>query len=696
MTLLSILLSMFFVTPTDKTLTNDTLHHKEIKEITIYSISNDKIAVPMVEVSKTELIKNDFRTPADALQTQTGIALSRDGGWATGINVRGMGEQRLMILVDGDRLQTATDVAGAMSTVSMAQLGKIEVVKGAGSVLFGSGAVGGVINFVSDRPTYTALKTLKGNLQSSYSSVNNMFGAAASVDVTNESWYFRATGSYRAADSYKMPTGLLKNSQFNDGAWSLSGGLRNKYNHEILFGYNEYYVWDAGIPGGAVFKPVSVVRYSGVRRRQFNGEYIINNVSDLIRRLSVKAYNQNIHRNVENVANPVANPLKVIVPSSVNATSGVKATAELYFNDYNTMTVGAEGWIRKVETKRDSYTYGTDTLVVADQPTPKADVLNTGIFALYKKVIDPKYFLINMGARLDFFKTSNDSLFKELYRYKLVAGKPVYDYTGRTLRMKPSDQLELSYALNVDFIYTPSYKNKFALSLSSAYRVASVEERYKYIDQAGTLRVGNPDLKPEMGAFTNFSYTHTDRKWMVRTDVFANYLFDMIAEVPGVYTNINGQPVHALITSNINKALYAGAEVEANWNITRHFSAMANASYVLAKDVTSGDYLIQIPPLHGLVKLNYAIDKRVKLGLSAKWATKQTQAAETESKTAGHLIYNFDVQSANIALGMFKLNFVGGIENILDKAYKNHLFATRGLDFYEPGRNFFAKVNLKW
>ena len=151
MTFLTILLSVFFALPTDSTTSKtDSIHQKHIKEVTVYSIASTKIGLPYVSVDKKEIEKQEYRTPADALQTQTGIALSRDGSWGTSVNVRGMGEQRLMLLVDGDRLQTATDVAGALSTVSLNQVEKIEIIKGAGSVLFGSGAVGGVVNFVTE------------------------------------------------------------------------------------------------------------------------------------------------------------------------------------------------------------------------------------------------------------------------------------------------------------------------------------------------------------------------------------------------------------------------------------------------------------------------------------------------------------------------------------------------------------------
>ena len=110
--------------------------------------------------------------------------------------------------------------------------------------------------------------------------------------------------------------------------------------------------------------------------------------------------------------------------------------------------------------------------------------------------------------------------------------------------------------------------------------------------------------------------------------------------------------------------------------------------------MSNGKFLTQIPPVHGIAQLNYRLPKLFNAGLSAQWAATQTEAAETETQTAGHVILNFDVQSARIKVDETALKLFAGMENILDKAYKNHLFATRGFDYYEPGRNVYVKV--KW
>ena len=128
----------------------DSIKSKEISEITIFGGFPKMLALPMVVVDAASLQSASICTPADILQRETGISLSRDGIWATSVNLRGFSEQRLLLMVDGDRIQTATDIAGTLSTIDVNSLNKIEVIKGASSVLYGTGAMGGVVNFVSD------------------------------------------------------------------------------------------------------------------------------------------------------------------------------------------------------------------------------------------------------------------------------------------------------------------------------------------------------------------------------------------------------------------------------------------------------------------------------------------------------------------------------------------------------------------
>lgn len=675
---------------------SDSIKQKEIREFTVYSSAAQQIALPYIKVDKSFIDKNNFATAADALSTETGISLVRDGSWATSLNVRGISEQRLLLLSNGDRMLTATDIAGAMSTVDLNNLEKIEVIKGAASVLYGSGAMGGIVNFISDRPGYASFFSTSGKISSGYSTVNQLWNSAANINLKDSNWYLGVHGSYRTAGNTSTPKGEITNSQFHDAAFGVNGGLTYGDNQELLVSYNHSEAWDIGLPGSNVFPKTSVVRYKDFKRNQMNGEYIFKDLSYNLTELRFKAYMQNIERDVENIVSSAPASKSLVLPSSRNNTYGAKVTAQLYFNDYNTMTVGVDSWQRSAETARLKVQQANDTIVVGEQPTPNAQMLNAGIFALYKHIIDPKYLRMNFGLRGDYIRTHNDTAYNQIFKYQIADGKQTDMPFNKSILFLPRTHQQISYSAHIDVDYTPFKGNKLGLSVANSYRVPSIEERFKYIDQAGTLRVGNPDLKPEKGFFGNLSYSYSNKKVLLKADVFANYMIDLIAEQQGSFKFPGGSMVNALVNVNIDEALYTGAEAELEWLVLKNLWIDANASYVKAKNIKTGDFLPLIPPAHGLAAVNYRVSKTFEAALSAVWAVKQIEAASGENETAGYVVYNFNAHSMPLKFKSTHIQLFAGIDNIMDKAYKNHLYNNRGLNFYEPGRNFFAKVKWMW
>ena len=86
----------------------DTVINKEIKEVEVVAGLSNIFTLPTAVVDKKTLDASSFFTPADALRRETGISIVRDAPWATSLNVRGLSEQRLIVMSDGDRIQTAT------------------------------------------------------------------------------------------------------------------------------------------------------------------------------------------------------------------------------------------------------------------------------------------------------------------------------------------------------------------------------------------------------------------------------------------------------------------------------------------------------------------------------------------------------------------------------------------------------------
>ena len=212
--------------------------------------------------------------------------------------------------------------------------------------------------------------------------------------------------------------------------------------------------------------------------------------------------------------------------------------------------------------------------------------------------------------------------------------------------------------------------------------------------------VGNPGLKPEKGTFSNLNYTFSGNKFLLKADIFANYLNDLITEKSGTYTYINANGVtvseDAFVNENVSKALFLGTELEGRWKINQQFSLFANASYTHARDMDANAPLPQIPPLSGFASFNYQSKKQIGASFSALWAATQNEIATGETATTGHIIYNMNIHSGDIILNNSKLELFAGVDNLLNTVYLDHLSTTRGILKLEPGRNIYLKVKWGW
>ena len=124
-----------------------------IGEVVVSSLRMDrkirKLPASMSVAGAFDYKKNSSLTLSNVLRNEPGIAMGSDGIWATGINIRGLDENRLVILIDGNRVETATDLTASLSMVDVNDIERVEVIKGAQSSLYGTGAMGGIVNIIT-------------------------------------------------------------------------------------------------------------------------------------------------------------------------------------------------------------------------------------------------------------------------------------------------------------------------------------------------------------------------------------------------------------------------------------------------------------------------------------------------------------------------------------------------------------------
>ncbi len=151
----------------------------KLNEIIVTSSKYEKninlLPFSVVSVKKQEIQKSNSFTVPDLLKSESGISLLRDGIWGTEISIRGLNRANIVTLIDGNRIESSTDISARLSMFDLNDIERIEVIKGAASSLYGSGATGGTVNIISRSGSYNSEFTLSGNYSGGYNSVNNLY-----------------------------------------------------------------------------------------------------------------------------------------------------------------------------------------------------------------------------------------------------------------------------------------------------------------------------------------------------------------------------------------------------------------------------------------------------------------------------------------------------------------------------------------
>lgn len=158
------------------------------------------IAQKIVGISSESILLNNPQTSADLLETSGSVFIQKSQLGGGSPIIRGFSTNRLLITLDGVRFNTAIFRGGnVQNVISIDPFGvdRTEVVLGPGAVIYGSDAVGGVINFYTKKPNVTpnAEPTVSGSAFTRYSSANNEKTAHFDVALGGKKWGFLTSAS---------------------------------------------------------------------------------------------------------------------------------------------------------------------------------------------------------------------------------------------------------------------------------------------------------------------------------------------------------------------------------------------------------------------------------------------------------------------------------------------------------------------
>jgi iron complex outermembrane receptor protein len=622
--------------------------------------------------------------------------------------IRGLSYNRVLTVNDGVRQegQQWGDEHGI--EVDEASVNKIEVLKGPASVIYGSDALAGVINIITNVPA--PVNTLKANIGSNYQTNNKLRTLNANIGANHDGFNWNIYSSNKIAQDYTNKyDGRVFNSKFNEHNLGGYAGYNGKwgYSHLLVSNFN----LTAGLvegerdDQGRFVKPVAGGGQSLVTPDDYNSTTPLIPYQHIQHFKIASDNNIKINQNhlsfnlgfQHNQREEFGNPDNTAERSLFFDLKTITYTAQYLFHE----TAGFKSSIGINGMQQNNKNLGMEQLV------PDYDLLDFGMYGYTQKTMGK--ITLSGGARYD---TRN------------IDAKNLLE--GATIKGDAFKKQFSSFSGSVGLAAQVSEKLNLKLNIARGFRAPSIPELASNGAHEGTIRYeyGDPNLKNEtslqLDAGASLTGQHVSVDFSAFYNKFNNFIFYrklQTANGTDSIVRINGSDFSAFKFDQ-SRASLAGFEVEVDvhphpldWlHLSNTFSYVRG----ILKDEVEGSRNLPSIPAAKLVSELRANFKNLSSTIRNFYAKLELDntfrqnhvftAFNTETPTAGYSLFNAgigtDVMNKK-GTTLFSVSL--GAINLTDVAYQNHLsrlkyapenLATGRTGIYNMGRNFSLKLNI--
>ncbi|MBK9791807.1 MAG: TonB-dependent receptor [Sphingobacteriales bacterium] len=710
----------------------DTIVVNKLEEVVI---SAHKLLVPKQDlIQQITIIKapaisnNNSQTTASLIENLGNAFVQRSQAGGGSIIVRGFEASRVVLMVDGVRLNNLIYRSGHLQnviTIDNAILDKVEILNGPASTMYGSDALGGVVSMYTRAPQLkTGNKTLiKGNTFFRYGLANNELTGHAELNIGTKKFASLTTATYSKFGDLRM--GGAQNPFYKkfgerpfyadriDGRDTLipnnnpllqkfSGYTQYDILQKFLLKQNEYLQHQLNLQFS---NSSNVPRYDRLTDPKGSGlnstEWYYGPQTRLLAAYDVnynkpEAFFNSIHANVS---------YQYVVESRHSRSFGKNNRSDRteYVNVFgytldvskqikkNKLTLGLDGQFSMVKSKasKTDITTGIQSALDTRYPDGKD---NMNAVALYAAHIGKfgKYITINDGIRIGVSSLRahfNDTSF--------------FNFPFKSVK-----QNTVTVSGNAGVLYAPTEKWKIAFLFNTGFRVPNIDDLSKVFESApGILIVPNNKLKPEKTINGELNITKQFGSSVQWENVFwATYFIDAIQTGQFTYNgsdslDYGGSTSAVYANQNSGKAYLFGFSSTVNADFSKHFAASFSINYTRGRVLTDTGQvpLDHVAPLFGRIGFNYHSSKVFAeiYSLFNGWKKLKEYSGSGED--------NLQYATADGMPAWFTLNLkasyqphkniaiMAGFENMLDTQYRT--FAS-GIN--SPGRNIYLSLKFNW
>ncbi|MEJ5993567.1 TonB-dependent receptor [Pedobacter sp. Du54] len=640
---------------------------------TPFSANNKTNSLAVVSVNREKLAQAAGTNLIDAIAKVPGISQVTTGGAISKPSIRGLGYNRVLTIVDGAReeAQQWGDEHGV--EVDQFSAARVEILKGPASLLYGSDALGGVINIIDD--FVPAEGDFNGNFTTNYATNNGLSASSIMLQGNNNGFVYRGRVSYKNAHGFGYADKTVPNSGFNETNTNAMLGLNKAwgYTHLSLSRFNTNVGLVEEGPdanGNFIDADGNVISQNEARNRKMSLPYQnINhyraalNSNILLGGGQLKttfAFQKNIRKEFEESADEPGLHLDL---------NSFTYDAKYSFanNGVWEPTIGLQGMAQQ------NANLGVEYLI------PDYASTNFGVFGYLKRNFAKG--AVNFGLRYD---------------YKKVSGKDLIENGNNVFSAFENSFSNVSGS--VGLAYELAKKLVFRANVGSGFRAPNIAELGANGRHEGTFRyeIGNSNLKQETSLQVDLGLEYTGEKVTFGLNAYSNRIYNYI--YPGNFNNETTPftdegglttvlPVYRFVQTD---AELIGGEASVDFHFVKAIHFENTFSYVKGTNTANDSALPFIPAasLNNELRFEPTIkglnDSFIKIGLSNVF--KQNRFDSFETETNGYALLDAGIGTAfKVKNGKISVWITG--QNLGDKLYYNHLSRYKPAGIYNQGRN---------
>lgn len=552
-------------------------------------------------VSRQTLSRRLPAQPADALRDEPGLLVQRTGTGGGAPILRGLIGNQVLYLVDGIRINDGRLFGGPNAFLNQTDVGsleQIEVLKGPGSVQYGSDALGGVVQLRTREPRFADAFTLGGTAGGRVSSVDHGFGGHLELRAAAPDWSVLGSGSWIDSGDYQGGRG---EGELDDTSWGARGGLL-KGRFRIADDATLTAAWMAERRSDVERFDQSARNPSGIPR--FFSPFEQRSIGYLRADLS----------NVGGAAIDLApwfwfhdyDAESVTTSESSSAITrdrtrsdfghvggGLQATGRV--SDELRLVAGVDGRIEDLSDERVRFvtdkSSGSVTRSIPSGKTPDGSYDSVAAFALADWQPGERW-RFDAGVRIESTHLDSDP----------VASDASAGFTV--------DDLALDERWNAATWSAGSFVDLgggFALagSVATGFRAPTYSDALSFGPFTFGTNVPSPGVDPERSLTAELSPRYDDERLSLRASLYTTWLRDQIGREPtGGFVDLDGDSVQdpgeaAYAADNTGRSRIEGIEAAGEWRFIEEWRLFGAAAFTVGRDLSGDQPMRFIPPFNG-------------------------------------------------------------------------------------------------